>query len=106
MRKFEKSIAEHPEYVTSTKLRKHAATLSQLLCLKENELDVLANFMGHDIRVHREYYRLPENTLQTAKVAKILMLLERGQVNNLAGRNLEEINVNLEGGYLPIVPMQ
>ena len=93
------SGAEHPEYVTSTRLRKHVATLSQLLCLKDNELDVLATFMGHDIRVHREYYRLPENTLQTAKVAKILMLLEKGQVDNFAGKNLEDININLEGKY-------
>ncbi|CAH1106923.1 unnamed protein product [Psylliodes chrysocephalus] len=43
----------HPETITSTKLRKHVATAVQLLNLKENELDSLATFMGHDIRVHR-----------------------------------------------------
>ena len=92
-----KSAAEHPEYVTSTKLRKHVATLSQVLCLKDNELDVLAGFMGHDIKVHREYYRLPENTLQTAKVAKLLMLLEKGQIGQVAGRTLDEVDVSLDG---------
>jgi len=55
-------------------LRKHVTTISQVLNLKENELDIdlLAQFMGHDIRVHREFYRLPLDVLQTAEVAKIL----------------------------------
>jgi len=55
-------------------LRKHVITISQVLNLKENELDIdlLAQFMGHDIRVHREFYRLPLDVLQTAEVAKIL----------------------------------
>jgi len=54
-------------------LRKHVTTISQVLNLKENELDIdlLAQFMGHD-RVHREFYRLPLDVLQTAEVAKIL----------------------------------
>jgi len=38
-------------------LHKHIATMSQILHLKNNELDQLAQFMGHDIRIHREYYR-------------------------------------------------
>jgi len=55
-------------------VRKHVTTISQVLNLKENELDIdlLAQFTGHDIRVHREFYRLPLDVLQTAEVAKIL----------------------------------
>ncbi len=44
---------KHPENVRCTKLRKHLATLSQLLDLKHNELEQLANHMGHDVTVHR-----------------------------------------------------
>ena len=72
------SGAEHPENIKSTQLRKHMATMSQILCLKDNELGVLATFMGHNIQVHTEFYRLPENTLQGAKIAKILLLMEKG----------------------------
>ena len=46
--------AERPEALKSTNLRKHVATSSQLLNLENNELDVLAKFMGHDIRTHAE----------------------------------------------------
>ncbi|XP_049446940.1 uncharacterized protein LOC125897585 [Epinephelus fuscoguttatus] len=52
-----------PENLTPTKLSKHVATISQILNLKNHELDQLATFMGHDIDVHREFYRLPEETL-------------------------------------------
>lgn len=86
--------AEHPENLRSTKLRKHIATVSQIFNLKDNELDVLAKFMGHNIKVHREYYRLPENTLQLAKVSKILLNLESGNLKG-TGKTLEEIEVNM-----------
>ncbi|XP_034562753.1 piggyBac transposable element-derived protein 4-like [Notolabrus celidotus] len=61
--------AKHPETLSSTKLRKQISTLSTVLNLKDHEMDVLANFLGHDIRVHRQYYRLPEGTLELAKIA-------------------------------------
>lgn len=60
------SGAKRPKTLTSTQVRKHVATLSQIMNLKDNELDQLAKFMEHDIRVHREYYWLTENTLQLA----------------------------------------
>ena len=60
-----------PTNLTSTRLRKHIASTSQILNLQKHELDLLAGFLGHDIRVHRNFYRLPQETLQLAKVSKI-----------------------------------
>ena len=90
---------ECPEAITSTKLRKHIATLSQLLNLKDRELEMLAAFLGHDIKVHREYYRLPEDTLQIAKCGKLLMLMDKGNINDFAGKTLDEIEIdtNIDG---------
>ncbi|XP_041474303.1 uncharacterized protein LOC121423085 [Lytechinus variegatus] len=85
--------ADNPEHLISTQLRKHIATVSQVMNLKENEMDILANFLGHDIRVHREYYRLPEETIQIAKVSKILLSIENGNLQNLTGRNLDDIEL-------------
>ncbi len=48
------------ENITSTKLRKYVATVSQILTLEENELETMEKFMGHDINIHRAFYRLPE----------------------------------------------
>ena len=92
--------AKHPNYLRSTGLRKQVACVSQVLNLKENELDILANFLGHDVRIHREYYRLPDSTLQVAKVSKLLMSLETGTTTRLAGKSLDEIEINEDEGKL------
>ncbi|XP_073791775.1 uncharacterized protein isoform X3 [Danio rerio] len=87
--------AKDPKSLTSTQLRKQVATLCQIMNLKDNELDQLAKFMGHDIRVHREYYRLSENTIQLAKVSKLLLSLEKGS-GVYKGRSLEEIQFSTD----------
>ncbi|XP_071831513.1 uncharacterized protein [Apostichopus japonicus] len=86
--------AKNPTQLRSTSLRKHVATISQVLNLKDNELDMLAKFMGHDVRVHREFYRLPDATLQVAKISKLLLSLEKGSTASLAGKSLDQIEVD------------
>lgn len=88
--------ALRPEALRSTKLRKHIAIISQIVNLKDNELDVLAGFMGHDVRIHREFYRLPTDTVQLAKVSKLLFGLESGELKKHAGKSLDELDVNLD----------
>ena len=92
------SGAKRLETLTSTQLRKHVATLSQIMNLNDLELDQLAKFMGHDIRVHREYHRLTENTLQLAKMSKLLMAIQLG-TDVYRGKSLDELDLGLESEY-------
>ncbi|CAG9824529.1 unnamed protein product [Phaedon cochleariae] len=84
---------ESPETITSTKLGKYVATVFQVFNLKENECDWLARHLGHDIRVHREYYRLHENTVELTKVSRLLLAVDQGKAHTLAGKSSEEIQV-------------
>jgi hypothetical protein len=86
--------ADQPNNLTSTRLRKHIASTSQILNLQKHELDLLAGFLGHNINVHRTFYRLPQDTLQLAKVSKILMAFDNGQISQYKGKSLDEIDVN------------
>ena len=90
--------AKSPETLRGTSLRKHVATLSQVMNLRDNELDVIAQFMGHNIKIHRDYYRLPSELLQTAKVAKLLLAIETGQQERLTGQSLDDVHIDLEEG--------
>ncbi|CAI5690129.1 unnamed protein product [Oreochromis niloticus] len=89
--------AEHPQNLRSTNLRKQIATISQVMNLKDNELDQLADFLGHDIRVHREYYQVPQSTIQLAKISKLLMAMEKGSVKDIQGKTLDEIGDDIDG---------
>lgn len=80
--------------ITSTKLKKYIATISQVLSLKETEVDWLARHLGHDIRVHRDFYRLHESTIEIAKVSKLLLTVDQGETRKFAGKTLAEINLN------------
>nr|XP_043869657.1 uncharacterized protein LOC122759139 isoform X1 [Solea senegalensis]XP_043891037.1 uncharacterized protein LOC122775268 isoform X2 [Solea senegalensis] len=79
--------ASNPELLRSTKLRKHVATLCQLLHLDNQELEQVARFMGHDIRVHCDYYRQTDKTFQVAKIGKLLFAMEQGG-QALTGKSL------------------
>lgn len=82
--------------LTSTKLRKHLATMSQVINLSQQDLEQLANFMGHTTDIHKTYYRLPNDIYQMAKVSKLLLLNEKGQAAKYKGKTLDEINVSLD----------
>ncbi|ELT95806.1 hypothetical protein CAPTEDRAFT_195253 [Capitella teleta] len=84
--------AEMPHLLRSTRLRKQIATVSQIANLQENELDLLAGFLGHDIRVHRNFYRLPNEALQVARISKLLIAAQDGNVQ-IMGKTLEDIEV-------------
>ena len=60
---------KEPRLFTSTNLRKYVATISQLVDMNETEMGWLARQLGHDIHVHKDFYRLPDTTLQLAVLA-------------------------------------
>ncbi|XP_033646694.1 uncharacterized protein LOC117305914 [Asterias rubens] len=85
------SGATNPNNLRSTKLRKHIATASQMLALSENQLELLASFMGHDLRIHREYYRVPDTVLRVAKLSKLFLALDKGTLPSQEGKTLDNI---------------
>jgi hypothetical protein len=90
--------AANPLLLRSTRLRKHVAMLSQVLSLKEHEVEQLTRFLGHDIRIHRNFYRLPNEVIQTAKVSRILLALEKGNISKYSGKTLDEIDLEDDEG--------
>ena len=86
---------QQPDVITSNNLRKYAATVSQLVEMDDNELGWLARHLGHDINVHREFYRLQESTLEMAVVGNLLLAIDEGRAHKFKGMNLRDIT--LEG---------
>ena len=85
---------QNPSAIKSTKLRKYIAIVSQVIDLNGSELDWLARHRGHDIAVHREYYRLHESTVELSKVSRLLMAVEEGNALKYSGKKLEDIPID------------
>lgn len=67
--------------LTSTKLRKHLATITQTLKLDKTEFKQLTKFIGHSKRTHSLFYRLLNDIFQTTKVSKLLILSKTGNIS-------------------------
>ena len=64
------------------------------MALNEHELEWLSNHLGHELQIHKEVYRIHENTLEAGKVSKLLAALKQGTVSHLKGKALDEIGEN------------
>nr|CAI5844351.1 unnamed protein product [Callosobruchus analis]CAI5867306.1 unnamed protein product [Callosobruchus analis] len=91
-----KSGAENPKLITATRLRKHLATVTQLLQFSKSDLEQLSRFMGHTLKTHCDFYRLSDSMYQTAKISKLLLLASEGGLQKYKGMQLDDINIDLE----------
>ncbi|CAG4942894.1 unnamed protein product [Parnassius apollo] len=55
----------------------------------------LATLMGHTNEVHKKSYRLPDDVYQTAKISKLLILMEDGKADAFKRKTLEEIDLDM-----------
>lgn len=93
-RKFgENCGAAVPRTLTPTNLRKHVASNTQLLEMTLGDRRHLSDFMGHTENVHNNFYRLPDEVFQGARISKLLLLMLKGETHKYAGKTLNEIDV-------------
>lgn len=88
--------AKNPEHLRLEHHLKHIARIFQILNLENDELEHLAKLLGHNIRADREYYRSPQAVVELAKIAKLLVAMERGSLERFEGNSLEEVEIEGE----------
>ncbi|KAJ8941808.1 hypothetical protein NQ314_010275 [Rhamnusium bicolor] len=94
-----KCKVERPGSITVTRLRKHLATITQLLQFSNNDMEQLSKCMGRTLKTHCNVYRMSDKIYQTAKVSKLLLLLTEGGTKQFRGKTLDEIQINLNPIY-------
>ncbi|WAR09760.1 MYLK-like protein [Mya arenaria] len=83
-----------PERVRTTKLRKYLATTTQIMDMRDDELKLIADHMGHSVAIHTEVYRMQTSVLERTKVARALLALEDGKLQGFNGRNLSSVSLD------------
>ena len=78
-----KAKLEKPNLITSTKIRKHMATVLQLLDMNNAVLEWVTEHLGHTPDVNKTWYRQEASTVELTKVAKLLIVKD----NNVSFKN-------------------
>jgi len=66
--------------------------------MRDDELKLIADHMGHSVAIHTEVYRMQTSVLERTKVARALLALEDGKLQGFNGRDLS--SVSLDGKLL------
>ena len=88
-----KGVLRQPKSITSTKLTNYITTISQTAALSEVNIDWLARHLGHDVHIHCEFYRLHHSTTELAKVSKLLLAVDSGNLEKIVGKNLGKLSM-------------
>lgn len=72
------------------------ATTIQILALDDYDSELLAQFMGHDLAVHKKFYRLPSGPLILARLSKLFSILDRGKIVKGQKLNLTDVGVSAD----------
>lgn len=89
--------AKNPTSLRGTLLRKHIATKCAESHLNENEINHVANFMGHHINIHKNIYRQPKkiDILDMSQVLEKVQGLE-ARNSSIDMQGLEEGNCSTD----------
>lgn len=83
---------KNPSFLSSIKMRKYIGTLTQIFSMSDEDIGELAAHIGLVGTVQK----LQDNVPQTAKMTKLLLLIESGDVNLYKGKTLDDIKLNME----------
>lgn len=67
-------------------------TVSQLLNLDDGSFNALYKHMGHNPKVHREFYQMPQEMILKTQISKILVALDQGSLYKYNGKALNEFD--------------
>ncbi|XP_065940226.1 uncharacterized protein [Magallana gigas] len=104
----EKANLRSPHLIYCTNLRKHCATIAQVIGLQDHEMKWLCQHLGHTQKVHAIHYRATSGMIERIEISKLMLMQETSSVSKFAGKNLRDIqfegraefpdvHVNIEG---------
>ncbi|XP_069105224.1 uncharacterized protein [Argopecten irradians] len=89
--------AEHslkaPERITSVSMRKYIATLSQVIDMKDHELEWLCTHLGHTASIHKLHYRATSGFIERVNIGKLMLLQDLNLAGKYAGQRLQDIDI-------------
>ncbi|KAJ1521744.1 hypothetical protein ONE63_003380 [Megalurothrips usitatus] len=85
---------DQPQLITTRSLRRHVATMSRIIWMKDEDKEEFRALLGHSRSVFESFYRKPMDVAILAKTSKVLFAMEKGDVQKYANKTLEEIHID------------
>lgn len=63
----------------------------QVIDLNKAELNMVADHLGHSLKIHTTVYRMQQNAIERSKVARILTLLEDGATEKIKQAEMKDL---------------
>lgn len=82
---------ERPQLVRATNMRRYMATMSQGLNVTPQQQQWITDHLGHTLDVHRIYYRATSDVIERVDVAKLLLMMDAGDISKYKGKKLDDI---------------
>ncbi|XP_033758006.1 uncharacterized protein LOC117340354 [Pecten maximus] len=83
-----------PAKITSVTLRKYMATLTQVMDLKDGELQWACDHLGHTKAVHLSHYRQMSGFIERVKMANLILVQDMNLAGALKGKQLADQQVD------------
>lgn len=77
-------------------MRKYLATVIQVMALPKYQLNWVAEHLGHSREVHDKYYKQSLDSVEIAKISKLMFLVDHCKMNAVQGMNLDNVDTFLE----------
>lgn len=68
----------------------------QVLSLDSTQMEWVAEHLGHSLDVEKVFYKMTSSTIEKAKIAKLLILADRGSIDRYRGKTLDELSFDGE----------
>ncbi|XP_033740934.1 uncharacterized protein LOC117327839, partial [Pecten maximus] len=82
-----------PERITSVSMRKYIATLSQVIDMKDHELEWLCSHLGHTSEIHKLHYRSTSGFIERVNIGKLMVLQDLNIAGHFKGQRLQDIDI-------------
>lgn len=63
-----------------------------MMALPKYQLNWVADHLGHNLEIHRKYYRQPIDSVETAKITKLMYLVDHCKMQHVQGMDLDTVD--------------
>ena len=95
--------AKKPELLSGTKLRKQFATQCRQLNLRDDQVQDLANFMGHHKDIHMAHYRKDGANAELLNFGPVLLEMEKGKISGASKSRKKDPYARTEKDHVPTI---